>query len=103
MSKLTGAVSGALSLFLLGLKSTGWKNYDADNFEKLQEIGATQSAHAMDVLWFSYIMVPAIGCFIAYIIWSFYKLNDKDVQIMADCNTGEITREEAESMLSRKY
>lgn len=103
MSKLTGAVSGALSLFLIGLKSTGWKNYDADNFEKLQEIGATQSAHAMDVLWFSYIMVPAIGCLIAYLIWNFYKLNDKDVQIMADCNTGKITREEAEELLSRKY
>ena len=26
-----------------------------------------------------------------------YKLNDKDVQIMARCNAGEITREEADS------
>ena len=48
-------------------------------------------------------MVPAIGCFIAYIIWRFYKLNDKDVQIMTDCNEGNISREEAESRLSRKY
>ena len=28
---------------------------------------------------------------------------DKDVQIMADCNTGKITREEAEASLSREY
>ena len=32
-----------------------------------------------------------------------YKLNDKDVQIMAKCNSGEITRAEAEAQLSRKY
>ena len=32
-----------------------------------------------------------------------YKLNDKDVQIMAKCNSGAITREEAEALLSRKY
>jgi hypothetical protein len=48
-------------------------------------------------------MVPAIGCLIAYVIWNFYKLNDKDVQIMADCNAGKITKEEAEKSLSRKY
>ena len=33
----------------------------------------------------------------------FYKLNDKDVQIMASCNAGSITREEAQRRLSRKY
>ena len=32
-----------------------------------------------------------------------YHLNDRDVQIMAKCNAGEITREEAEKQLSRKY
>ena len=32
-----------------------------------------------------------------------YKLNDKDVQIMAKCNSGASTREEAEALLSRKY
>ena len=32
-----------------------------------------------------------------------YKLNDKDVQIMAKCNSGAITREEADALLSRKY
>ena len=32
-----------------------------------------------------------------------YKLRDKDVRIMAKCNFGEITHEEAEAQLSRKY
>jgi hypothetical protein len=32
-----------------------------------------------------------------------YKLNDRDVQIMARCNSGLITREEAQAQLSRTY
>ncbi len=103
MVKLTAAISGAMGMFLLGLKSTGWITVEVQSFEELQALGIQQSEHALDVLWFSYVMIPAIGCFIAYIIWKFYKLNDKDVQIMTDCNTGKISREEAEGMLSRKY
>lgn len=103
MVKLTAAVSGALSIGILGLKSTGWVTVEVESFEELQALGVTQSAHALDVLWFSYVMVPAIGCFLAYLCWVFYKLNDKDVQIMADCNAGKITRQEAQSKLSRKY
>lgn len=90
-------------MFLLGLKSTGWITVEVQSFEELQTLGIQQSQHALDVLWFSYVMVPAIGCLIAYIIWRFYKLNDKDVQVMTDCNTGKITRDEAEALLSRKY
>lgn len=103
MVKLTAAISGAMGMFILGLKSTGWKTVEAESFEALKESGIQQSAHALDVLWFSYVMIPAIGCLLAYIVWKLYKLNDKDVQIMTDCNTGKITHEEAESMLSRKY
>ena len=103
MVKLTAAISGAMGMFILGLKSTGWITVEVQSFEELQTLGIQQSQHALDVLWFSYVMIPAIGCFIAYLIWKFYKLNDKDVQIMTDCNTGKITREEAESLLSRKY
>ncbi len=103
MVKLTAAVSGALSIGILGLKSTGWVTVEVQSFEELQALGIVQSEHALSVLWFSYAMVPAIGCLLAYICWVFYKLNDKDVQIMADCNAGKITREEAESKLSRKY
>lgn len=103
MVKLTAAISGAMGMFILGLKSTGWVTVEVQSFEELQQLGVRQSQHALDVLWFSYAMIPAIGCAIAYIIWRFYKLNDKDVQIMTDCNAGKITREEAEKALSRKY
>lgn len=103
MAKLTGAVSGALGMFILGLKSTGWINVEVENFEQLEALGVVQPPQALDTLWFVYVMVPAIGYILAYLIWRFYKLNDKDVQIMADCNAGKISREEAEQKLSRNY
>lgn len=103
MVKLTAAISSALVLFILGLKSTGWINVEADSFDALEKLNVIQPQHALNVLWFSYAMIPAIGCLIALVIWNFYKLNDKDVQVMADCNAGKITKEESEKALSRKY
>ena len=103
MVKLTAAISGALGMFLLGLKSVGWISVEVENFQELSTSGIVQSEHALDVLWFIYVMVPAIGCIVGLVIWKFYKLNDKDVQIMADCNAGKIEREDAEKLLSRKY
>lgn len=103
MTKLTGAISGSLCLFILGIQSVGWVNYDVDNFQQLNEIGANQTPHALNVLWFIYVMIPAIGDLLALITWLFYKLSDKDVQVMADCNSGKITKQEAEQLLSRKY
>ncbi|MGN0545517.1 MAG: MFS transporter [Acutalibacteraceae bacterium] len=102
MVKLTAAVSGALGMFILGLKSTGWVSVEnAQNFADLE--GVSQTPHAKAVLWFVYVMVTAIGYAIAYIIWTRYNMTDKEVQIMADCNSGKITHEEAEEMLGDKY
>lgn len=103
MAKLTGAISGALGMFLLGLKSTGWINVEVENFSDLTKLGVVQTDHALDVLWFVYIMVPAIGCLLGLFVWKFYKLNDKDVQIMADYNAEKITLKDAEKSLSIKY
>lgn len=102
--KLAAAISGSLGLALLGV--FGFKTFDGvDSFEALEAINARaqQTAEALDGLWFTYNAVPIIGLVIALAIWSFYKLNDKDVQVMADYNVGKITREEAERKLSRKY
>ena len=109
--KLAAAISGSMGLALLGL--FGFKTefeingvvQQVSSFEDLDAINAIsqQSAEALDGLWFTYNIVPIIGIVIALIIWSFYKLNDKDVQVMADCNVGKITKEEAEKLLSRKY
>jgi Na+/melibiose symporter-like transporter len=99
--KITGAVSSALALFLLGLFS--WVTVEAESFEALAEKGIQQSAGALNGLWIVYALVPVIGMIISTFFYLGYKLNDKDVQIMAKCNAGEITREEAETLLSRKY
>ena len=103
MVKLTAAISSAMGMFILGLESTGWIDATVESFEELKALGIQQTDHALDVLWFSYVMIPAIGCLIAYVIWIFYRLNDKDVQIMTDCNTGKISRQRARKLLSRKY
>lgn len=103
MVKLTAAISGALGMFLLGLNSTGWQSVEVENFQELSNSGIVQTPHALNVLWFIYVMIPAIGCLIGLFVWYFYKLNDKDVQIMADCNANKITRKEAETLLSKKY
>ena len=109
--KLAAAISGSLGLALLGIfgfktefEINGIKQ-EVSNFADLEAINAIsqQTSEALDGLWFTYNIVPIIGLVIALIIWSFYKLNDKDVQVMADCNVGKITKDEAEKLLSRKY
>ena len=103
MAKLTGSISSALGLFILGLESVGWVDVQAGSFQELEQSGITQSQHALDVLWLIFMLIPAIGGLLAYIVWCFYDLKDKDVQIMIDCNTGKITREEALSKMSKTY
>ena len=99
--KITGAVSSALALFLLGLFS--WVTVEAESFEELAAMGIQQSGEALNGLWIVYALVPVIGMVISTFFYLGYKLNDKDVQIMASCNAGQITRDEAEAQLSRKY
>ena len=102
--KLAAAISGSLGLALLGV--FGFKTFEGvDSFEALEAINARaqQTPEAIDGLWFTYNVIPIIGLVIALVIWNFYKLNDKDVQVMIDCNTGKITREEAFNRMSKKY
>ena len=103
MAKLSGSIASALGLFILGLKSVGWQMIEVGSFQELEESGITQTPHALNTLWFIFMLVPTIGAFIGYLIWLFYDLKDKDVQIMIDCNTGKISEEEAQKMLSKKY
>lgn len=94
-------VAQSVGLFLLGL--FGWVTIEVDSFAELAARGISQSPTALGGLWFVFALVPAIGGAISLIFYFLYKLNDKDVQVMAKCNAGEITRQQAESMLSRKY
>lgn len=105
--KLAAAISSSLGLFLLGVFKfkTSFDGVEVGTFADLEKINAIsqQTEGALNGLWFTYNVVPIIGLVIALVIWSFYKLNDKDVQVMADHNVGKITKEEAEQLLSRKY
>ncbi len=99
--KITGAVSSSLALFLLGL--FGWISVEAESFEQLAAMNIQQSPGALSGLWAVYALIPVIGMILSTFFYLGYKLNDKDVQIMAKCNSGEINRAEAEAQLSRKY
>ncbi len=99
--KITAAVSSSLALVLLGWFQ--WVSVQAESFAQLEQLGVTQSPEALRGLWIVYALVPVIGMMVSTVFYLFYKLNDRDVQIMASCNAGQITREEAEARLSRKY
>ena len=89
--KLTSALASSLSalfLFLIGYISTE---------------GAVQPAGFTGRLWIVYNFVPAAGYLIGALLFSRYKLRDKDVQIMTKANSGEITREESSVLLGGKY
>ena len=99
--KITAAISSSLALFLLGCFH--WISVEADSFEALAAMNIQQSAAALNGLWIVYALVPVIGMVISTFFYLGYHLNDKDVQIMAKCNSGQIGREEAKKLLSRDY
>ena len=90
-TKFMTATQTALSSLLLGLMGY------------IETEGATQVTGFSDKLWILYTLVPMIGGVISIAIFWQYKLRDKDVAIITNCNRGLITREEAEATLSRKY
>jgi sugar (glycoside-pentoside-hexuronide) transporter len=62
--------------------------------------GAVQAAGFPEKLWFLFTIVPSFGYLISLPLLSRYKLRDKTVQVMAEYNTGKLSREEAETRLS---
>ncbi|MDR0858703.1 MAG: glycoside-pentoside-hexuronide (GPH):cation symporter [Oscillospiraceae bacterium] len=90
-AKMTAAISTAaagLSLWAIGF---------------IEGEGAAQVNGFNDKLWAIYLLVPAVGTLLSLPILSRYKLRDKYVQIMVKCNTGEISREEADKQLGGKF
>ena len=69
------------------------------------EVGqaAYQTPQAIQGMWVVYALIPGVGFLLSALILLFYKLKDKDAELMAKCNAGEISREECEAQLSRKY
>lgn len=91
VNKLTGSISGPIAMLLIGA------------FGFVAGENAVQPASALSGIWLGITIFPFIGTVIALVLLWFYKLRDKDVQIMARYNTGKISKEEAEALLSTKY
>ncbi len=90
-AKLQSALMTALGAFILGM--TGF----------IEGEDAVQAEGFADVLWNTGCIVPAAGAAASLVILRFYKLNDHDVQLMAKCNYGVLTREKAEGRMIHRY
>lgn len=82
------------SVILLSLSAIGF----------VEGEGAIQPEGVADRVWALFCLFPAAGFAIALVILLLgYKLRTGDVQIMSRYNNGEITKEEAQSHLMKKY
>ena len=90
VNKFTSAVSNSLMLLLLGL---------AGYMGQLE----TQAPGTLSTMWVMNYWVPIAGIILCLPLLFAYKLRSKDVQLMADINTGKISREEGEAQMSRVY
>ena len=90
-TKLNGAIATAVSVFALTL--IGFREGE----------GVVQAAGFADKLWTFSCLGSIIGGICTLLILRLYKLNDHDVQLMAKCNNGEISREEAEAQMINQY
>ncbi|MDR1794931.1 MAG: MFS transporter [Erysipelotrichaceae bacterium] len=87
-SKLINALASAFGLMFLAAF-------------QFQEGSTVQSAQALQGIWYLVSIMPAIGAVLqSLILIFFYKLTDKDVQIMSQVNHNEISREEGERLLA---
>ena len=91
-AKITAALSSAICMFLLAI------------FGFIEGENVQQSAYTISAIWSLYTWVPVITAVLAALLLGFgYKLRQKDVAYMIRVNTGELTKEEAASLMSRSY
>lgn len=90
-AKLQSALLSAVAAFALGL--TGF--VEGENV--VQAEGVAQN------LWNVSCILPLIGFGLSIVLLHFYKLNDHDVQLMTQVNSGKMSREEAEKQMINKY
>ncbi len=92
VAKLKNGIIG--SVVLMSLAMVGF----------IEGENAIQPAGVADGVWALFCLLPAVGFAIALVILlAFYKLRTREVQVMSLYNNGEITKEEAEAVLSEKY
>lgn len=96
VTKLSGTINNSTCLGMLA--ALGFVSENADLVTGMvDEIGKSGC-------WFVFTMFTGlIPIFSIPILLKLYKLRDKDVDLMTRCNNREISREECEKLLSRKY
>ncbi len=90
-SKLVGSLSGPFAMLILAA------------FGFVAGENAVQPQSAVQGIWLCYTLLPSVGIVLALVLLHFYRLRDKDVQVMALYNDGHITKEEADAQLAAKY
>jgi Na+/melibiose symporter-like transporter len=91
MNKIAGAIPGAMSMFILG--ALGYVSSIGGGFPE-------QPQAVVDGIWILFTWATVIAYAIQLLLMLFfYRLRDKNVKIMSDCNNGLISREEAEKLL----
>ena len=99
-AKFPGAIASALGAFLLS--TTSFVLVEASSIADLANFPQTEAA--IREMWLVTQLPGLIATTISYILLlCFYKLRSKDVAIMAKYNAGELTREEADAQMTRKY
>ena len=98
LGKTTSSVASSLGLILLGI--FGWAAVNAESFADLAAQNIQQSQSALNGLWLLNTLIPAIGSLIGLVSLKFYNLKDSEARLMAQCNAGEITREECDARLN---
>lgn len=101
-TKFPSSIGTSLGAFLLGL--TGMVIVNAESIDQLMTMQVVQTREAMMNMHLAG-SIPGIisGGASIILLLCFYKLRTKDVAVMARYNAGEITREECDAQLSRKY
>jgi Na+/melibiose symporter-like transporter len=85
------AATVGLIMFMLG-----WSGFK-------EGADAVQSQITLDTVWLLVSLMPAIGAVVSLVFFLRYRLRDKDVQLMAKVNVGDLSREEAQAQFSRQY
>jgi Na+/melibiose symporter-like transporter len=89
--KFFSALAASAAMFILGLAGFAGG------------AGAIQSGNTVRVIWMLFSLFPAAGIAVSLPVLLRYRLQDRDVQIMARRNSGEISREDAEKRFSHPY
>lgn len=93
VTKLSAALMNSISLLLLA--AFGFRSVEADPITGVVDAVGQQGC------WHVLTWVSAIGPVIAIVLLvRRYKLRDRDVNLMAQCNSGEISREECDAAIT---